>query len=77
MAVTIWERYLEYASALGVAREVERQLEALSPWSALEAPWPGAPHGLIGFDLMRRFRRHAPGHLPSSVLAHIESPQPV
>ena len=46
LAVVIWERYLEYATALGVAKEVARQVGTLVPAERLAPPWPGAPPGL-------------------------------
>jgi uncharacterized membrane protein YgcG len=46
LAVVIWERYLEYATALGVAKEVAKQVGTLVPADRLAPPWPGAPQGL-------------------------------
>jgi uncharacterized membrane protein len=48
MAVVIWERYLVFATALGVADRVEKQVRALVPPEQLVEPWPGAPAGLHG-----------------------------
>lgn len=39
-AVLIWEEYLEWAVALGVADEVEKQVRALLPVEALTKVWP-------------------------------------
>lgn len=48
VAVVIWERYLVFATALGVADRVEKQVQALVPPERLVEPWPGAPSGLNG-----------------------------
>jgi hypothetical protein len=45
LAVIIWERYLVYAVALGVADRVEKQVRELLPAEAIPEPWPGAPRG--------------------------------
>jgi uncharacterized membrane protein YgcG len=45
LAVIIWEQYLEYAAALGVAKEVTKQVGSLVPAEQLPSPWPGAPSG--------------------------------
>jgi hypothetical protein len=45
LAIVIWEQYLEYAAALGVAKEVARQVGSLVPAERLPSPWPGAPSG--------------------------------
>ena len=45
LAVIIWEQYLEYAAALGVAKEVAKQVGSLVPAEQLPSPWPGAPSG--------------------------------
>ncbi|HEX5949337.1 MAG TPA: hypothetical protein VFZ45_07225, partial [Actinomycetota bacterium] len=50
MAVVIWERYLAYAVALGVADEVEKQVKALVPERELPAPWAGGPTGTLGLS---------------------------
>ncbi|MFL5800100.1 MAG: DUF2207 family protein [Actinomycetota bacterium] len=46
LAVIIWEQYLEYATALGVAKEVAKQVGSLVPVEQVPSPWPGAPSGL-------------------------------
>jgi uncharacterized membrane protein len=51
LAVIIWEKYLVYATALGVARRVAKQVKALVPAQQLPAVWAGAPSGLSGFDM--------------------------
>jgi len=48
MAVVIWERYLAYAVALGVADQVEKQVKALVPAEELPSPWAEAPAGSLG-----------------------------
>jgi len=45
LAVIVWERYLVYAVALGVAGRVEKQVRELLPPEAIPEPWPGAPRG--------------------------------
>jgi hypothetical protein len=45
LAIVIWEQYLEYAAALGVANEVAKQVGSLVPVERLPSPWPGAPSG--------------------------------
>jgi uncharacterized membrane protein YgcG len=45
LAVIIWEQYLEYATALGVAKEVAKQVGSLVPVEQVPSPWPGAPSG--------------------------------
>jgi uncharacterized membrane protein len=53
LAVVIWERYLVYAAALGVADEVEKQVRAIIPAEELPQPWQGAPTGSHGFSWYR------------------------
>jgi len=65
LAVVIWERYLVYASALGVAEEVERQIADLVPPQELPSPWRGAPRGLSGLDLVRSVRVATPTLAPT------------
>jgi uncharacterized membrane protein YgcG len=48
MAVVIWERYLAYAVALGVADQVEKQVKALVPEEELPSPWANGPAGTQG-----------------------------
>ncbi len=55
LAVVIWEQYLEYASALGVAREVAQQVGSLVPLERLPSPWPGAPTGAGALGWMFAF----------------------
>lgn len=60
LAVVIWERYLEWAVALGVADEVERQVRTLIPLERLRSPVPGGPGGLDGIHLLRAMNAAAP-----------------
>ncbi|HEX2032305.1 MAG TPA: DUF2207 domain-containing protein [Actinomycetota bacterium] len=50
LGVVIWEHYLAYAAALGVADEVEEQVRAVVPADDLPAPWRGAPAGAHGLS---------------------------
>jgi len=45
LAIVIWEQYLEYAAAMGIASEVAKQVGSLVPQERLPSPWPGAPTG--------------------------------
>ena len=65
-AIIIWEKYLVYATALGVADEVEKQVRALVPAERLPEPWPGAPTGEDGY----RFYHHSIGSSPSHVASN-------
>jgi uncharacterized membrane protein YgcG len=49
LAVVIWEKYLVYATALGVAHRVAKQVKALVPEERLPSAWAGAPSGIDGF----------------------------
>ena len=60
MAIVIWERYLEHATALGVADEVEKQVVALVPADSLHAPWPGGPSGSAAIASWHVFDSSAP-----------------
>jgi hypothetical protein len=60
LAVVIWERYLEWAVALDVAREVEKQVRAFVPVESLRSPIPGAPSGLAGLNAWNSFQAAAP-----------------
>jgi len=51
-AVVIWEQYLAFATALGVADRVRKQVRAIVPTEDLPAPWPGAPPGLSGLQAL-------------------------
>ena len=65
LAVVIWERYLVYASALGVADEVERQIADLVPPEELPSPWRGAPRGVSGLDLFHSMHVATPALAPA------------
>lgn len=60
LAVIIWEHYLEWAVALDIAREVEKQVTALVPVESLRSPVPGAPTGLAGLNAWHGFQTAAP-----------------
>src|SRR5262245_39535939 len=60
LAVVIWEQYLEWAVALGVADEVEKQVRALVPVQSLRSPIPGGPTGLAGVNAFHTFQAAAP-----------------
>ena len=55
LAVVIWEQYLVYATALGVADEVEKQVKALIPPQELPSPWKGAPSGAHAMAFVHSF----------------------
>ena len=60
LAVVIWEQYLEWAVALGVADEVEKQVKALVPVESLRSPIRGAPTGIAGLTAWQQFQSAAP-----------------
>jgi uncharacterized membrane protein len=60
LAVVIWDRYLEWAVALDVADEVEKQVRAFVPVESLRSPIPGGPAGLAGLNAWNSFRAAAP-----------------
>jgi len=70
LAVVIWESYLAWAVALGVADEVEKQVKALVPVESLRSPIPGGPTGLAGLNAWHSFQAAA----PSIVLASMATP---
>jgi uncharacterized membrane protein YgcG len=67
LAVVIWEQYLEWAVALGVADEVEKQVRALVPVESLRSPIPGGPTGLAGLHAFHTFQAAAPVLVLSSM----------
>ncbi len=67
MAVVIWEQYLEWAVALDVADEVEKQVKALIPAEQLRSPIPGGPSGLQGIQMLRSLNVVAPALVMSSM----------
>ena len=67
LAVVIWEHYLEWAVALGVADEVEKQVRALVPVESLRSPMRGGPAGLAGIMAFRTVHAAAPGLVLSSM----------
>jgi uncharacterized membrane protein YgcG len=69
MAVIIWERYLVYATALGVAKTVEKQVKALVPPEELPPPFPGAPPGMGGYQWNAVFIRSISTHESTTTAA--------
>ena len=67
LAVVIWERYLEWAVALDVADEVEKQVKALVPVESLRSPIRGAPTGLAGLTMWQHFQSAAPALVMASM----------
>jgi uncharacterized membrane protein YgcG len=59
LAVVIWEQYLEWAVALDVADEVEKQVTAIVPVESLRSPIPGGPTGLAGINTFHAFQTAA------------------
>jgi uncharacterized membrane protein len=60
MAVIIWEKYLVYATALGVAHTVVKQVKAIIPAEELPSPWMGAPRGYAGYWWANSISTQAP-----------------
>jgi uncharacterized membrane protein YgcG len=73
LAVVIWEHYLVYATALGVAGTVEKQVKALIPPQELPSPWPGAPAGVYGFGWVGAFHDSTPTQVASWVMPRATS----
>jgi uncharacterized membrane protein len=67
LAVIIWEQYLEWAVALGVADEVEKQVRALVPVDSLRSPIRGAPMGLAGITAWHQFQTATPAIVGASI----------
>jgi len=70
-AITIWEHYLVYAVALGVADEVEEQVRALVPAERLPEPWPGAASGADGYVHYHRSIGSSPAHVASNAASSV------
>ncbi|MGH2692368.1 MAG: DUF2207 family protein, partial [Actinomycetota bacterium] len=70
-AVTIWEHYLVYAVALGVADEVEEQVRGLVPAEQLPQPWPGAPSGADGYVYYHHSIGSSPAHVASNAASAV------
>ena len=70
-AITIWEHYLVYATALGVADEVEEQVRALVPAERLPEPWPGAPSGEDGYNFYSRSIGSSPSHVATNAASAV------
>jgi uncharacterized membrane protein YgcG len=73
LAVVIWEQYLVYATALGIADQVEKQVKALIPEEELPAPWPGAPSGIQSFLWVNAFHDATPAQVASWVMPRASS----
>jgi uncharacterized membrane protein YgcG len=67
LAIVIWEHYLEWAVALNVADEVEKQVRALVPVEQLRSPLPGGPGGLAGITALHAFQAAAPSIVIASM----------
>jgi uncharacterized membrane protein len=67
LAVVIWDHYLEWAVALGVAEQVEKQVTALVPIESLRAPIRGGPSGLAGINSWHVFQAATPMIVGQSV----------
>lgn len=67
LAVVIWEQHLEWAVALGIADEVEKQVRALVPVESLRSPLPGGPTGLAGITAFHRFQAATPALVMTSI----------
>jgi uncharacterized membrane protein len=71
LAVVIWEHHLVYATALGVAHEVEDQVRSLIPAEELPGPWENAPRGIDGMSLYRGWHHSAPSYAVGSATAAV------
>jgi uncharacterized membrane protein len=67
LAVIIWEQYLEWAVALGVADEVEKQVRAFVQVESLRSPIRGAPTGIAGVTAWHHFQTAAPTIVVASI----------
>ncbi|MCI0632804.1 MAG: DUF2207 domain-containing protein [Actinobacteria bacterium] len=67
LAVIVWEHYLEWAVALGVADEVEKQVRALVPVESLRSPIRRGPAGLAGIAAFNAFQSAAPALVMSAI----------
>jgi uncharacterized membrane protein len=73
LAVVIWEHYLVYATALGAARTVEKQVKALIPAQELPSPWPGAPAGVHSLGWVAAFHASTPTQVAAWVMPQATS----
>jgi hypothetical protein len=71
LAVIVWEQYLEYATALGVAKQVMKQVGSLVPVDRLPSAWPGAPPGAGSLALISAV--HRVSSVPPSSAVHTGS----
>jgi uncharacterized membrane protein len=67
LAIVIWEQYLEWAVALGVADDVEKQVRTLVPVESLRSPIRGGPSGLAGITAFRTVHAATPALVLSSM----------
>jgi hypothetical protein len=67
LAVVIWDEYLEWAVALGVGGQVEKQVRALIPVEQLRSPIPGGPSGLQGVNVLHAMWVAAPSLVMASM----------
>ncbi|HEY7279995.1 MAG TPA: DUF2207 domain-containing protein [Actinomycetota bacterium] len=68
LAVIIWEQYLEYAMALGVAKEVAKQVGSLVPAERLPPPWPGASTNFTSLAILTAL--NTTSRIPPSSAVH-------
>ena len=71
LAVVIWERYLVYAVALGVAGRVEKQVRELLPAEAIPEPWPGAPQGVAGIATYHHWSASSSAYVAPAAAASV------
>jgi uncharacterized membrane protein YgcG len=71
LAVIVWERYLVYAVALGVADRVEKQVRELLPSEAIPEPWPGAPRGDEGLAYYGGWRHASSAYVAPAAAAAV------
>jgi hypothetical protein len=63
--IVIWERYLAYAAALGVADRIRGEIHGLNATSRLPAPWHGAPEGSVGASWLAHVWKRGPVRAPA------------
>jgi uncharacterized membrane protein len=67
MAVIVWEKYMEWATALGVAKKVEKQIRALVPAEQLSSPWPNSQiTGIAAINMWSTLNASTPSLVASS-----------
>jgi uncharacterized membrane protein len=66
-AVIVWEKYMEWATALGVAKKVEKQIRALVPAEQLSSPWPNSQiTGIAAINMWSTLNASTPSLVASS-----------